>query len=64
VNPRKVLLGVTNHGATLLGLVIPPCRLGKTFIGELIIGKPIGSPESLRYFKDGIETDVSQIFSA
>jgi 2-dehydropantoate 2-reductase len=61
VNPRKVLLGATNHGATLLG----PGRVrhagwGKTFIGELDHQETDRVSRIAQVFqKAGIETDVS-----
>ncbi len=61
VNPKKVLLGVTNQGATLLG----PGRIrhagwGKTYIGELDRKKTDRVAEIARIFqKAGIETEVS-----
>ncbi len=61
VDPRKVMLGVTNHGATFLG----PGRIrhagwGKTYIGELN-GKetPRVTQIAQLFTKAGIETEVS-----
>jgi 2-dehydropantoate 2-reductase len=61
VDPRKVILGVTNHGATFLG----PGRIrhagwGKTTIGELD-GKVTDRITRLAqvFTKAGIETEVS-----
>jgi len=61
VNPKKVLLGVTNQGATLLG----PGKIrhggwGKTFIGELD-GKRTDRVAEIaqRFQKAGMETEVS-----
>ncbi len=61
VNPKKVLLGVTNQGATLLG----PGRIrhggwGKTYLGELDGRKTDRVAEIVRLFQGaGIETEVS-----
>jgi len=61
VDPRKVILGVTNHGATFLG----PGRIrhagwGKTYIGELD-GKetPRVTQIAQLFTKAGIESEVS-----
>jgi 2-dehydropantoate 2-reductase len=61
VDPRKVVLGVTNHGATFLG----PGRIrhagwGKTYIGELD-GKVTARVTQLAqvFTQAGIETEVS-----
>ncbi len=61
VDPRKVMLGVTNHGATFLG----PGRIrhagwGKTYIGELE-GKetPRVTQIAQLFTNAGIETEVS-----
>ncbi len=61
VEPRKVILGVTNHGATFLG----PGRIrhagwGKTYIGELD-GKvtPRVTQIAQLFTKAGIESEVS-----
>ena len=61
VDPRKVILGVTNHGATFLG----PGRIrhagwGKTYIGELN-GKVTARVTQLAqvFTRAGIETEVS-----
>ncbi len=61
VDRRKVMLGVTNHGATLLG----PGRIrhagwGKTYIGELDGKVTDRVTHSLRCLaRAGIETEVS-----
>jgi 2-dehydropantoate 2-reductase len=61
VNPKKVLLGITNHGATLLG----PGRIhhagwGKTFIGELDHRVTDRVNEIARMFqKAELETEIS-----
>jgi len=61
VDPRKVILGVTNHGATFLG---PGCirhaGWGKTYIGELD-GKVTARVTQLAqvFTRAGIETEVS-----
>ena len=61
VDPRKVILGVTNHGATLLG---PGCirhaGWGKTYIGELD-GKVTDRVTQFAqvFTRAGIETEVS-----
>lgn len=61
VDPRKVVLGVTNHGATFLG----PGRIrhagwGKTYIGELD-GKVTARVAQIAqlFAKAGIESEVS-----
>ena len=61
VDPRKVILGVTNHGATFLG----PGRIrhagrGKTYIGELN-GKVTARVTQLAqvFTRAGIESEVS-----
>jgi 2-dehydropantoate 2-reductase len=61
VDPRKVILGVTNHGATFLG----PGRIrhagrGKTYIGELD-GKVTARVTQFAqvFTRAGIETEVS-----
>ena len=61
VDPRKVILGVTNHGATFLG----PGRIrhagwGKTYIGELD-GKVTSRVIQIAqlFTRAGIESDVS-----
>jgi 2-dehydropantoate 2-reductase len=61
VNPTKVLLGVTNHGATLLGPgKIRHAGWGKTFIGELDHQMTDRVTEIARMFqKAGLETEVS-----
>jgi 2-dehydropantoate 2-reductase len=61
VNPRKVLLGVTNHGATLLGPgKIRHAGWGKTFIGELDHRETDRVSGIAQVFqKAEIETDVS-----
>ena len=61
VNPKKVLLGVTQQGATLLGPgKIRHAGWGKTFIGELD-GKRTDRVAEIaqRFQKAGMETEVS-----
>jgi 2-dehydropantoate 2-reductase len=61
VNPKKIVLGVTNQGATLLGPgKIRHAGWGKTFIGELD-GKRTDRVAEIaqRFQKAGIETEVS-----
>ena len=61
VDPRKVILGVTNHGATFLG---PGCirhaGWGKTYIGELN-GKVTARVTQLAqvFTRAGIESEIS-----
>jgi 2-dehydropantoate 2-reductase len=61
VDPKKVLLGVTNQGATLLG----PGRIrhagwGKTYLGELDERRTDRIAEIARMFqKAGIESEIS-----
>jgi 2-dehydropantoate 2-reductase len=61
VDPKKVLLGVTNQGATLLG----PGRIrhagwGKTYLGELVGKRTDRVTEIARRFQmAGIETEIS-----
>ncbi len=61
VNPKKVLLGVTNHGATLLGPgKIRHAGWGKTFIGE--VGHQVThriSEIAQMFQRAEIETEVS-----
>ena len=61
VDPRKVILGVTNQGATFLGLgCIRHAGWGKTYIGELN-GKVTARVTQLAqvFTQAGIETEVS-----
>jgi 2-dehydropantoate 2-reductase len=61
VDPRKVILGVTNHGATFLGPgSIRHAGWGKTYIGELD-GKvtPRVTQIAQLFTKAGIESEVS-----
>jgi 2-dehydropantoate 2-reductase len=61
VKPEKVLLGVTNHGATLLGPgKIRHAGWGKTFIGELDHRMTERIKEVARMFqKAELETEIS-----
>jgi 2-dehydropantoate 2-reductase len=61
VDPKRVLLGVTNHGATVLGPgKIRHAGSGKTYLGELDQKKTDRIEEVARVFrKAGIETEVT-----
>lgn len=66
VDPRKVILGVTNHGATFLGPgAIRHAGWGKTYIGELD-GKvtPRVTQIAQCFTKAGIESEVSSNIQA
>ncbi len=61
VDRKRVILGVTNHGATLMGPGhIRHAGWGKTYIGELDGKETDRTNEIARMFrKEGIETEIS-----